>query len=108
MGNEHFADLASTIRQLRAELNKAMTEGQGEDLRFGLGPVELELHVDVKNEHSGEGGIKFNVITLGGRKSRSNTNSHKIKLTLNPIDQAGNPARIASPGRTRIPGAPDQ
>lgn len=104
MADEPFADLASTIKQLRAELTKAMSEGQGEELLFGLGPVELELLMDIKNQTSGEGGIKFNIITLGARKVRGRTNSHKITLTLNPVDSAGNPARIASTGKRKIPG----
>jgi hypothetical protein len=103
MADAPFADLASTIKQLRTELTKAMTEGQGEQLLFGLGPVELEFLIDVKNETSGEGGIKFRVITLGGRRMRGVTNS-KIKLTLNPLESAGNPARIASTGKKQIPG----
>jgi Trypsin-co-occurring domain 2 len=104
MADEPFADLASTIKQLRTELTKAMAEGHGEQLLFDLGPVELEFLIDVKNETSGEGGIKFNIITLSGRRMRGLTNSHKIKLTLNPLDSAGNPARIASTGKKQIPG----
>jgi hypothetical protein len=104
MADRPFADLASTIKQLRVELTKAMAEGQGEELLFGLGPIELELLMDIKNETGVEGGIKFNIITLGGRKLRALANSHKITLTLNPLDSAGNPARIASTGRKKIPG----
>jgi hypothetical protein len=36
-------ELAKVIGQLRQELTAAMWEGEGEDLRFELGPVELEL-----------------------------------------------------------------
>jgi hypothetical protein len=105
MADEPFADLAATIKQLRAELTKAMAEDQDEQLLFGLGPVELELLMDIKKETSGEAGIKFNIITLGGRKLRDRSDSHKITLTLNPVDPDGNPARIASTGKKEIPGA---
>ena len=40
-------ELASVIRQLRAELNEAMDDAEGERLRFELGPVELSLTVTV-------------------------------------------------------------
>lgn len=103
MPDQSLADLASTIKTLRTELTKAMADGEGEQLLFGLGPVELELHMEITNETSGEGGIRFNILTLGASKSRANANSHKITLTLHPLDAEGNPARIAAYGKTEIP-----
>jgi hypothetical protein len=41
-------ELAQVIGQLRRELSVAMREG--EDLRFELGPVELELTIAVSKE----------------------------------------------------------
>ena len=43
-------DLASVVRQLRADLNEALDEAEGERLRFELGPVELSLTVTVGRE----------------------------------------------------------
>ncbi|MGH3701282.1 MAG: trypco2 family protein, partial [Pseudonocardiaceae bacterium] len=43
-------ELAQVIGQLRQELSAAMREGEGEDLRFELGTVELELTVAVSRE----------------------------------------------------------
>jgi hypothetical protein len=43
-------ELASVVRQLRAELNEAMDAAEGERLRFELGPVELSLTVTVGRE----------------------------------------------------------
>jgi hypothetical protein len=80
-----------------------MHEGKGEELPFGLGPVELEFLVDVSKETTGGGGIKINVITFGGKKTSGLTNSHKIKLTLNPVGIHGYPARIAATGQSEIP-----
>ncbi|MGQ0717614.1 MAG: trypco2 family protein [Pseudonocardiales bacterium] len=42
--------LAQVIGQLRQELSAAMRDGEAEDLRFELGPVELELTVAVSKE----------------------------------------------------------
>jgi hypothetical protein len=44
------AELAQVIGQLRRELSAAMRDGEGVDLRFELGPVELELTVAVSKE----------------------------------------------------------
>jgi hypothetical protein len=43
-------ELASVIRQLRAELNEALADAEGERLRFHLGPVEMSLTVTVGRE----------------------------------------------------------
>ena len=43
-------ELASVIRQLRAELNNALADGEDERLRFELGPVQLSLTVTVSKE----------------------------------------------------------
>ena len=40
-------ELASVVRQLRAELNEALVGAEGERLRFELGPVENSLRVTV-------------------------------------------------------------
>ena len=103
MPNAPFADLADTIRMLRAELTTAMADGEGEQLLFGLGPVDLELHLEITNETSGKGGIKFNILTIGASKSRGDANTHKITLRLNPVDAKGNPAHIAAYGKSEIP-----
>jgi hypothetical protein len=42
--------LAQVISQLRQELSATMRDGEGADLRFELGPVELELTVAVSKE----------------------------------------------------------
>jgi Trypsin-co-occurring domain 2 len=49
-------ELAEVIAELRRELQEAMNAGEGEQLRFELGPVELEATVAV--EKSGGGGSR--------------------------------------------------
>ena len=41
-------ELAEVIGELRRELQQAMHAGEGEPLRFELGPVELEATVAVE------------------------------------------------------------
>jgi hypothetical protein len=38
------------VRQLRAELNEALADAEGERLRFELGPVQVSLSVTVGRE----------------------------------------------------------
>lgn len=89
--------LADAIQALRRELAVAVREGVGEDLQFSLGPIELELQVAVSREAGGEAGIKFWVVSIGGRGSRSSTSVHTVKLSLTPISASGE-VRVASIG----------
>ncbi|MEB3210742.1 MAG: trypco2 family protein [Leptolyngbyaceae bacterium] len=85
--------IAKVIQSLRRELSTAIAEGDGQALRFTLGPVELEFQVEVSGgvtgEVAGEGGIQIGVISIGkvsGKADveRSGMTTHTIKLTLTP------------------------
>jgi NTP-dependent ternary system trypsin peptidase co-occuring protein len=81
--------LASAIGALRTEIVKAMHAAGAEDIRFALGPVELELQVEAAQEAGGEAGIKFWLVSIGGKGSRSSGTTHTVKLTLTPVRAAG-------------------
>jgi hypothetical protein len=86
-------ELAEMIGQLRAELSTAMAEGEGADLRFELGPVDLELTVAVSKEGSAGGKVRFWVVDTSADVKGSATTTQKIKLQLDPrrADQPGKP-----------------
>ena len=79
-------ELASVVRQLRAELNEAMDEAEGERLRFELGPVELSLTVTVSREAAPGAKIRFWVIEAGADARISRDAVQDIKLVLTPRD----------------------
>ena len=58
-------ELASVVRQLRAELNEALADAEGERLRFELGPVEMSLRVTVSQEGGAGAKVRFWVIEAG-------------------------------------------
>ncbi len=75
-------ELAQVIGQLRQELSTAMREGK--DLRFELGPVELELTVAVSKEAGPNAKVRFWVIELGVDGKVSSQATQRITLTLDP------------------------
>lgn len=77
-------ELAEFIGQLRAELTKAIQAGHGSDLRFELGPVELELTVVVDKEAKPGAKVKFWVVEVGGEVKTGSSTTQRIKLTLDP------------------------
>jgi hypothetical protein len=76
--------LTEVIAQLRAELAEAMSAGEDEQLRFELGPVELELTVGVDKEAKPGAKAKFWVLELGAETRFATTSTQRIKLTLDP------------------------
>jgi hypothetical protein len=79
-------ELASVVRQLRAELNEAMDDAGGERLRFELGPVELSVTVTVGREATPGAKIRFWVIEAGTDVKISRDAVQDIKLVLSPRD----------------------
>jgi hypothetical protein len=77
-------ELSDVIASLRSELNTARLEGAGKDLRFALGPVELEVSVVVEKTGGGDAKVKFWVVELGADGKISSTSTQRIKLALNP------------------------
>ena len=78
-------ELADVIRDLRAELQRAIDAGHDQPLRFGLGDIELEVTVAVERTGGGEAKVRFWVVELGGDASATATSTQRIKLTLSPL-----------------------
>ena len=89
--------LAETIEALRAELTAAMTLGSGKPLQFELGKVDVELSLAIIREGSGDGGLRFGVVSFGASGKLASNTTHKLSLTLNPVAPHGeNPVRVTA------------
>ena len=76
--------LADAIADLRREITQAMHAAQGEALRFALGPIELELQVQLMANAGAKLGLKWIVASVEADGRAQNTHTHRIKLTLAP------------------------
>lgn len=81
--------IADAIDTLREELAEAISRGDGEELRFKVNGIELELTVAC--EINGNGKASFKVFGIGAEVGggAKGTNTHKIKLTLETSDKEG-------------------
>ncbi|MFF2652684.1 trypco2 family protein [Streptomyces sp. NPDC058045] len=77
-------DLATVIRELRDELERAVVASEGEALRFELGEIELEVSVAV--ERAGQAGakVRFWVVETGAEVRAGATSTQRIRLALRP------------------------
>jgi hypothetical protein len=87
--------VAQAIRELRAQLIEAADEGQSSDIRFVPRSVEVELDIKFELESQGSAGFKvLSLVDLSGKAKLGRESSHKIKLTLDPVNKDGKPAVI--------------
>ena len=94
--------LADAVRALRRELQEAIRQGEGEDLQFALGPVELELHLSISKDWEGQGGSPL------GHHDRRRTEpdpaeTHTVKLSLTPVTAAGSDVLVTGLSSARDP-----
>jgi Trypsin-co-occurring domain 2 len=99
---EEFA-LADAIEAVRCELRRAQDEGQGSDVRFVVGPAEVEFTVEVVKAAGGEASVRvLNLLSLGGSGEVSTGKTNRVKLVLTPVGVGGAPFEVAS-GYSRRP-----
>lgn len=77
-------ELSRVIRELRAELYEAAEAGKDEELRFEMGPVELEVTVAITNEASTGGKVRFWVAEADGSAKHGDVTTQRLKISLQP------------------------
>lgn len=98
MSQEPWAGLSEAISAIRAELEKAMTDGHGHAIQFRTGPVEIEFAVDVKKD--GQAGAKVSVlpwsVSAEAKAGYAAGATSRLKLTLQPVDEHGTDQTIGA------------
>ncbi|MFD4656344.1 trypco2 family protein [Kitasatospora sp. NPDC058444] len=89
--------LAESIAQIRRELEEALEEGKDQAVRFGVGAVELEFLIEARSVAGGDVGVRFHVVSLGGKAERQRGQTNRVTVTLQPIGQDGKPLKVARP-----------
>lgn len=84
-------ELADLLTSLRSEINRARLDAMGDDVRFRVDSIELELQVAVEKAVEAEAGVRFWVISLGGKGSAKAMDTHVVKLGLTAQTASGEP-----------------
>jgi hypothetical protein len=77
--------LSQAIRALRREIVDANRTSKDEEIRFKLGPIELEFGLEVAREAGGEAGLRFWVVSIGAMGKRASAATHTVKMVLTPV-----------------------
>ena len=76
--------LADAIGNIRAELERATSEGRESGIGFDPGPVELEFQVGFQTTKGAGGGVKVWVVSLDAKADVQRSATHRLKFTLTP------------------------
>lgn len=91
--------LADAIGQVRRELERAIKEGGQSTVAFRPGQVELEFEIGFTRTGGIGGGFQLSVLALGAKQERSSASTHRIRVTLAPVDRQGGDTLIADAGQ---------
>jgi hypothetical protein len=86
--------LADAIRALRSELIAAVQEDQSEEIRFALGPTEIEMEVEITTEAGGFGRIRYWAVSGDEEGVRASRVTHKVRVNLTPVLASGTPGAV--------------
>ena len=90
--------LADAIDQVRAELERATSDGGQSEVAFRAGPVQLEFEVAFTKTGGVDGGFRLSVLALGAKRERSSVSTHRIHVSLTPVDRQGHDKLISDAG----------
>lgn len=82
-------ELAALLASLRSEISRARLDSVGKDVRFRVDAIDLELQVAVEKSVEADGGVRFWVVSMGGKGTAKSTETHVIKLSLGAVTDTG-------------------
>lgn len=74
--------LAETIKALRGELAQAMADAEDQPVRLRVQSVKLDVQVAVTASAEAQGGVKFWVLSAGGKATGGVSATHTVSLEL--------------------------
>ncbi|MGW7543482.1 trypco2 family protein [Streptomyces sp. NPDC054770] len=77
-------ELYDMIRELRRQLIAAAVDGDGQTVRFELGPIEVEATVAVTREAGAGAKVRVWVVDLDSNGRYAQAQTQRVKLTLIP------------------------
>lgn len=81
--------LSDIIVNLRKEILLAQENAKGQDLKFSVEEIEVELQVGVTAKATAKGSVKFWVYSAEAGGELAKQTMQKVKLTLKPSGKDG-------------------
>ncbi|HZF92541.1 trypco2 family protein [Streptomyces sp.] len=94
--------LTEAIKALRTELAQAVSDGEGQPVRLRVESVKLDMQVAVTASTEADGGVKFWVLSLGGKTTEGVTGTHTVSLEFTAETADGGTVLTNSGRRTAL------
>lgn len=82
-------ELADLLKSLRSEITRARLEAADQDVRFRIKTIELEVHVAVEKTKGAGAGVRFWVVSIGGKADAKSAQTHVVRLSMTAEGKAG-------------------
>ncbi|MEV0188291.1 trypco2 family protein [Kitasatospora sp. NPDC089913] len=92
-----LADAIALLRDQIAEAERRIADpvGSGDKgVRFTMGEITLNLGLELTGTKGVTGGLKWSVISLGGKKETSSKATHTVTLKLTPHETDGGDVEV--------------
>jgi hypothetical protein len=82
-------ELATLLASLRSEIGRAQLASAGGDVRFRVDSIDLELQVAVEKTAEADAGVRFWVVSMGGKGGVKSAETHVVKMKLGAVTSTG-------------------
>jgi NTP-dependent ternary system trypsin peptidase co-occuring protein len=96
-------ELVEAIRALRRELIKAQQGQEDKEILFQVEDIDLEMKFEVSKSAGAEAGIKFWLVSLGGKGDLTSATTHTVRLKLRAITPQGGDIQVQDQTQTERP-----
>ncbi|MDT0448558.1 trypco2 family protein [Streptomyces hesseae] len=77
-------ELAAAVAALRDELTAAVARGSEQEIKFQVGPIELEFTVELRQDVKAKAGFKAWVVSGDGEAGLARSRTHRVTVALTP------------------------
>ncbi|MFE4695938.1 trypco2 family protein [Streptomyces sp. NPDC056738] len=81
-------ELVAAVEALRTQITEAAASDPDSDVRFQVGPIQLEFTVTLTRDRTAKGGVRAWVVSADAERKRSAAHTHRVTLNLTPVSAA--------------------
>lgn len=89
MAEDSKFGLADCLNELRSDLAATMQAGKGQDIKFLVEDISLDLQIVASTEASGGGGVKWWILSAEASAEKASSVTQKLSLKLKVVNSIG-------------------